>query len=77
MIERIAVNTSNRVQVRRTLLLVFTAILSIIIVVSSYCEHSGIGQTSDDNQDAYHEAIDARLELLPAPSYFSSIIICV
>jgi len=65
--------------VRRTwtLLLVFAAILSIITVVSSYCEYSGIGQTSDDNQDAYHEAIDALLELLPTPSYFSSIIICV
>jgi len=60
-----------------TLSLVFTANLSIITVISSYCEYSGIGQTSDDNQAASHEAIDALLELLPTPSYFSSIIICV
>ena len=65
--------------VRRTwtLLLVFTAILSIITVVSSYCEHSEIGQTSDDSQATYHEVIDALLELLPIPRYFNGIFICV
>jgi len=65
--------------IRRTWTLwsVFTTILSIITVVSSYFEHSGTGQTSDDNQAAYHEVIDTLLELLPTPRYFSSILICV
>jgi len=60
-----------------TLLSVFTTILSIITVVSSYFERSRIGQTPEDNQAAYHEVIDALLELLPTPRYISSILICV
>src|SRR5882762_1796890 len=60
-----------------TLLSVFAANISIIIVVSSYCGYFSNPPKIDDNETAHQKIVNILLELLSTPNYFSSIFICM